>query len=313
MATNDSPLSVAASRALALVIEGAPDPDPPSNDPEATIFTDNFSTGDLSHTENGASWGSQRATSLVSDSGCVVFSAAGSVIDPPSCGFEVREWDSIEGGVSMRFRYGVDADFPMQTWSLNQPTTRVRDIWFAFWHKTPIDYEHVNNSGSSTNNKFFAIWMDGREFNSDGGPTVVFQTRERSGQVGSSFVCYIVSSNDSSGDFDSYTDFISVPDGGTDRDDRGRWQRIVLHMKANDAGAGTGRIQAWRRWENESTYAHLIESTRDVPLPATGYDGWDTVQIMGGDNSWIAEGTEVLMDVFQCSDEPLVPAGTEGL
>lgn len=284
--------------------------------PAATIFSDSFATGDLSHTENGASWGAQTATSLVSGDGCVIFSSGGSVVDPPSCGFESRQWEGLTNNNAMRFRYGLNEAFPMQEWSLNEPATRVRDIWIKLTFRVPKDYEHVNNSGSSTNNKFFALFMDGREAFSDGGATVVFQTRERSGNNGSSFVVYCWNSAGGNGDFASFTDFISVPtDGGVQRDDRTRWMDgVVLHIQANTAGPGTGLVEAYRRWQDEEGYSQLFSvPNRDIPLPSSGYDGWNTAQIVGGDNSWLAEGTEILMDGFYCSESPLVPAGTEGL
>lgn len=285
--------------------------------PSASIFSDDFNSGDLSHVENGAEWKAQRATSLVNSNGCVIFNTSGAAIDPPTCGFSYKEWEGWLNNISMRFRYGVDDAFPMQTWSLNQPAARVRDIWFRISMRVPISYEHVNNSGSSTNNKFFALWMDGRETNSDNGATVVFQTRETSitGSVGSALGFYVWNNANGNGDQASFSDFWSVPEveGSGVRDDRGRWQDIVLHMKANDAGSGTGKIQAWRRWQDEAEYSLLINKDLDVPIPNTGYDGWDTCQIMGGDNSWLAESTEILMDSFYASDASLVPAGTEGL
>lgn len=282
--------------------------------PVADLFGDDFSSGDLSKTVGSASWGSQRATSLVNGDGCVVFSSGGSVLDPPSCGFEDREWEAIEGANSLRFRFPGGAEFPMQTWSLGQPATRQRDVCMGLRIRVPTTYRHVNNSGSSTNNKFLALWMDGREGNSDGGATVVFQTRERSNNDGSSFVVYCWNSADGFGDFASFTDFISVPtSGGGQRDDRGRWMEIKPRIKANDAGAGTGAIQVWRRWQDEADFTLIMEASRDIPIPNSGYDGWDTLQIIGGDNSHLDEGIEWLLDKFEFASFPLVPAGTEGL
>lgn len=285
--------------------------------PAATLFSDDFATGDLSHVEGSAEWIAQRATSLVSGDGCVVFSSSGAVLDPPTCGFESRQWEGFTNNISMRFRYGIDSAFPMQEWTLGAPATRVRDIWFRFPYRVPQEYAHVNNSGSSVNNKFFALWMDGRETNSDQGATVVFQTYPVPGDqdLGSVLKMYIWYSSVGNGDQGGAADFFSVPAtaGNGVRDDRLRWMEIVFRMKANDAGTGTGKIQSWRRWQDESNYTLMHSVDTDVPIPNSGYDGWNRVQIMGGDNSWLADGTEVLMDGFYVSESPLVPAGTEGL
>lgn len=331
MATNDSPLSVAASRALVLPLGSGTGPVPDGSTiwgdyvtvatPTADLFRDDFSSGDLSKTVGSAGWGSQRATSLVNGDGCVVFSSGGSVVDPPSCGFDDREWEAIEGDNSLRFRFPGGSDFPMQTWSLGQPATRQRSICMGLRIRVPNTYRHVNNSGSSTNNKFLALWMDGRETNSDGGATVVFQTRERGSNDGSSFVVYCWNSADGFGDFASFTDFISVPtSGGGQRDDRGRWMDLKLQVAANaeddttgEETPGTGTVEVWRRWQDEAEFSQIMSATRDIPWPNSGYDGWDTLQIIGGDNSHLDEGIEWLLDKFEFASFPLVPAGTEGL
>lgn len=324
MATSDSPLNV--PNVTLAVARGAPGPSAGEtiwgpfveiDQPEAAIFSDDFSAGDLSHTENGAGWTGQTATSLVDSNGCVIFTSGGAVLDPPSCGFESRQWEGWLNNIALRFRYGVDAQFPMQEWSLNEPVTKNRDIWFRIPMRVPQGYRHVNNSGSSTNNKFFALIQDGRETNSDGGATVVFQTypSDSPGNVGSKLKVYVWNSSAGNGDKGEFLDFWSVPEveGNGQRDDRLRWMDIVLHCVSNTAGAGTGKIQAWRRWQDSGSYDLMMDITTDVPLPNSGYDAWNRVQIIGGDNSWIDEGTEILMDGFYVSDQPLVPAGTEGL
>lgn len=72
-------------------------------------------------------------------------------------------------------------------------------------------------------------------------------------------------------------------------DDRGRWMHSCLYAR----NGADGRIEQWRRWEDETTYERLYSVDRDLgTLP------WSAGYILGWANAPYSETTEFLVDDF---------------
>lgn len=260
----------------------------------APLFVDSFESGDMSATnEFGFDWGRNNKTSVVTVEAVVYNNGEKSVAIPSG-----RNWEPKHEKHSLRFRYGAGKNMTEQRFHLGSAHP---EIWYKYWIRVPINYSHA--SGSPSNNKFFATWMDG--YSKDGDGPTVYWNLLGNGESGSNIAVshstggYTIAG----GQMDS-TPFISVPD------DRGRWMEVVIHITASTSTT-EGLIEFWRRWESESTYTkiHEVEGA-NLPIPSGGPEGWNNGYIMGWANAPYSRDTEWLLDHFQVSTSPLLDIGS---
>lgn len=295
-ATGDSGKAVA----VQVTEEGGPAPLLPA----ANRFVDGLESANKSAEDPGGinvaplfSWAPSNGIpfTIVRDDGCLVTDNNGEPITP-LCGFEARQWENAPDGTNghhaARFRYPPNSgDFAEQRFELGADYP---EIWLRWWVRVPINYKHENIRGSSTNNKFFAIWQ---------GTYDNLQTRiweYHPDGTGGSRLAWHAGIADPHQD---HADFISWPS------DQGRWMQLVVHLKVSSApGAADGILQLYRRWENESVFTLLHNRTDAVINTDPGHTGFRRGFFMGASNSWWAEATEFLLDRFEVSTTSLVPA-----
>ncbi len=274
------------------------------------VVTDNFESADMSTTNDaGFSWSANNKTSIVTQhpiDGPVAVYNNGSIynIANPIMGDgTLRDWSAFAGDYSLRFRYPANQSWSEQRFDLG---SAYPEIWVRFWLRVPQNFEH--NTGN-TNNKLFAIWMDGYEFGGLG-PTIVWQYRN-DGSNGSTTMFYKLQNtgalnNDNgqrhSGELQTQP-FISFPD------DQGRWMQLAFHVKASSSAASSdGVVQMYRRWDGESNFT-LIHEDLNVELlhaPPAGPVGFRRGYLMGWANAAYENDTEWLLDDFTVSAEPLI-------
>lgn len=258
----------------------------------APLFQDSFESGDISATNSsGFEWYSTNRTGIVTSEAEVynngtVFNAA-----PPD-----SDWTAKEGDYSLRFNYPAGVPWSEQRFSLggNYP-----DLWFSFWLRVPQNFYHPTSL--PTNNKVFALWMDGYSYKGDG-PTVFWNIL--SNGSGGSEIAYSHSegSYQIAGPQSQEKQFIRVPD------DRGRWMKLVIHVKASSRpDQSDGVIELWRRWENENEFQKYHEDTSaKLPIPSGGPDGWSLGYLMGWANAEYESNTDWLLDEFTVSETSLL-------
>lgn len=263
---------------------------------EANLFVDSFESGDMSATnDDGFSWANNNRTSVVTMAPGPVAVWNNGPID--NAGAEGADWTAFDGDHSLRFRYAAGEFWSEQRFDMGQPQP---EIWIRYWLRVPTNFKHGHTS--PTNNKFFALWMDGYSQHGDG-PTIVWNFW-RDGETDNSRFTYSVGETGASsgGHHSEYPNFIRSPE------DQGRWMQVVLYAKmSTDAESMDGESRIYRRWEDEDAFTLIGETTgKDFSAPPDGPNGWHAGYIMGWSNPAYDEDTEWLLDQFELSTEPLI-------
>lgn len=259
------------------------------------LFYDSFESGDMSATNgDGFSWANNNRTSVVTAERVVWNNGPQDTAAPAG-----SDWTCHHGDHCLRFRYPALEAWSEQRFDMG---AAYPEVWIRYWIRVPTNFVHENPTGSSANNKWFALWMDGYSQHGDG-PTIVWNFWPQEG--GSSQFTFSLSQEDPStepGHHAGYEDFMVAPD------DRGRWMQVVLYAKRSSApGQADGEARIWRRWEGETTHTLLSETTgRGFPSPPNGPEGWAAGYVMGWSNSGYAEDTEFLLDEFTIATSSLV-------
>lgn len=259
------------------------------------LFYDSFESGDMSATNaDGFSWGGNNRTSVVNAEGAVWNNGPVDVPKPDG-----SDWSCFHGEHCLRFRYPALEAWSEQRFDMGNAYP---EVWIRYWIRVPHNFVHENPTGSTANNKWFALWMDGYSQHGDG-PTVVWNFWPQDG--GSSRFTFSLSQEDPStepGHHGGHDGFMVHPD------DQGRWMQVVLYAKrSSEPGVADGVARIWRRWEGEPTHTLLSESAgRGFSAPPTGPDGWAAGYVMGWSNSGYAEDTEFLLDEFTIATSSLV-------
>jgi hypothetical protein len=261
------------------------------------IFSDNFESGDFSHSENRFRWGAPNRTSIVRDDGCAVH------IDPPRCvEGNPGQWENGPGDLgrhSMRFRYPAGVAMAEQRFSIGGAYD---EIWIRYWLRVPVNF-NMNPQGpnsSNNNQKFFALWQDG--YSGGGtGATITWNFWRQSSNGGARFSFQNSRDNQSSGHFGHFENFM-LPE------DAGRWMQVVLYARNSSAsGEPDGEVGIWRRWEDEADFTEIsVVPGRGFSWPTSGPVDWQGGYIMGWANSTYAETTEFLLDDFVISTSNLL-------
>lgn len=258
------------------------------------LFYDSFESGDMSATnEDGFSWGRNNRTSLVTTE-AVVWNNG--IRDNPIS--EDKDWTPFHGEHSLRFRYPALEAQSEQRFSLGGAYP---ELWIRYWIRIPHNFIHENPTGSSANNKWFALWMDGYSQHGEG-PTIVWNFWPESDGSSRFSFSFSKETNGLRSHHGSYNHFIRFPE------DQGRWMQVVLYAKmSTDALSNDGETRIWRRWEGETEFTLISESVeRGFVAPENGPQGWSAGYIMGWSNSGYAEETEFLLDEFTLSTTSLL-------
>ena len=206
-----------------------------------------------------------------------------------------RNWTANDQQHSLRFHYKAGEEWTEQWFGLNKQLT---DIWIGYWLRVPTNFSY-GTSPTRSNNKFFALWMDG--YSSKGAGSTVWLGMEPHNTTGATLgFTFSTGNNRVAEGFRQHTPFISTAD-------RGRWMHIILHVKAESTeGANDGIIQTYRRWKNEEGYTKLHE-TLDAPLRIPdSVAGFNEGYILGWANRPYDVDTEWLLDNFTTSTTSLL-------
>lgn len=256
------------------------------------IMYEDFESGDLSGTSaSGFSWDRSVRMSVVRDDETILWESWNS--GETGAG---ANWTPFSGRNSLRFGYPAGANgWAEQRFTLGGAYP---ELWIGYWLRVPENWRH--GTGTNSNNKFFAIWMDRYE---EMGPTGVIQTRNSNG---SSIISPYVRdrTNDHQGE-DPGKLLIDI------NTDRGRWMQVVIHVKmASGEGVRDGLFELYRRWQGENQFEQIF-----------GYNDWDNYHV--GGNRGFAQGYilgwanadqpasyDWLLDEFIASEDNLIEAVT---
>jgi len=261
----------------------------------ANLFVDSFESADMAATNaDGFSWANNNRTSVVTmDPGPVAVWHNGPIANT---GPEGDDWTAYDGEHSLRFRYPAGEFWSEQRFDMGQPQS---ELWIRYWLRVPTNFRHGH--ASPTNNKFFALWMDGYSQHGEG-PTIVWNFW-RDGETDDSRFTYSLNQTGASGGSHhaDYPEFIRSPE------DQGRWMQVVLYAKmSTDAESMDGESRIYRRWQDETEFTPIGETTgKDFSAPPDGPRGWQGGYIMGWSNPAYDEDTVWLLDDFELSTEPL--------
>jgi hypothetical protein len=262
--------------------------------PVSYLFYDSFESGDMSATnEDGFRWAGNNRTSIVTAEAAVWNN--GPRDNPIS---EGQDWTPFHGEHSLRFRYAALEAQSEQRFSLGGAYP---EVWIRYWIRIPHNFIHENPTGSSANNKWFALWMDGYSQHGEG-PTIVWNFWPESDGSSEFTFSFSQEAGGLRSHHGSYNHFIRYPD------DQGRWMQVVLYAKmSTDGTSNDGETRIWRRWEGEEEFTLISESVeRGFVAPENGPQGWAEGYIMGWSNSGYAEDTEFLLDEFTVSTTSLL-------
>lgn len=176
-------------------------------------------------------------------------------------------------------------------------------VWIGYWFRVPSNFEHASGSGSPSNNKWLAAWMDGYSQHGEGS-TAVFNTWSSSDHEEGTARATISSNADPVGHHRGIDDLV-VPSR-----DRGRWMYTV-HRLAVGSGSGTadGTAHWWRQWadaDEPELVAAVTDYDFETPPGSDAPQGWNKGYVLGWTNPNYAEETEFLVDEFAVSTEPLL-------
>lgn len=242
----------------------------------AISFTDSFENNDYgAKSKNMLSWSKTNVASVIEAPGTNMVRDGSR-----SLRLQGTEW------VEQRFQ--LDEAYP--------------ELWFRFWVKVPVNYEHTHPNASS-NRKFFAIWMDGYSGKGEGA-TVVWEFW-KDGNKGSNIAIHWSQGNYSNaGGHQQHQPFISYPS------DQGKWMQVVLRVKAaSTRSTADGEIEMWRRWAGEDKFTQLHKVTKaKLPPPSSGPQGWNAGYLLGWANANYLPGTQWHFDDFTVSTGSLLQA-----
>jgi len=272
--------------------EGLPEP---KGAGKAIFFQDGFESGNMSATNpDGFKWANNNGTYVATAEKKVWYNGPA---DQPAK--EGEDWKPKSGKHSFLFVYKPGKDhWTEQRFRLGKAQ---RDLWIRYWLRVPTNFSH--GTRRPTNNKLFALWMDGYSQKGDG-PTIAWEFWN-DGKNGSKLaVHFSEGGHRSCGGHKQHKPFVSLAD-------RGRWMEMVLHVKAATSRTSKdGVIQTWRRWDGEKAFTKLHEILdANIAAPPGGPDGWERGYVMGWSNPNYDEETVWQVDDFTLSAESLLATG----
>lgn len=249
---------------------------------ESYIFYDDFSSGDLSKTEGGFSWGAATNLSVISG-----FSRAGNVGNCVRFNFDI----AAEAVSELRFSLG--SSYP--------------EIWFKYYlyypDGTETPFRGVKMEQFGNNNKFMRVWSEESGSETDPRMGVSYYADGLSGNVRAGLQSGVFNNGTVSQvpyDDANYIDLV------TDQT-RGKWVEIVHYYKASttDVGStpseGDGVIKLW-------VDGNVVEAVNLNARATDGIYGFTHGYLQGAqDSPWAGtEGRAIYMSDFYVSTEPLI-------
>lgn len=242
----------------------------------ANIFTDDMESGDFTHQDNNARWGSKANVTV-------------STQKPRTGSHSLRFFfegkaDEQDAFSELRFKLGGNYS----------------DIWIRYDLFVPTNYYH-RDQASSTNNKFIYLWS-GDYSAGFTGPGLSVQNWESN--VGeSNAIPKAKGAPASSGGF--LFDKHYTSDGGTifDAADHGKWLTIVIHAKYATASNNDGVFQLWKIRDGQ-TIEIFNKTNGNWYVP--GQPGFDEGYLLGWANSGFDQDVVFYMDNVEFSTTPLL-------
>lgn len=247
----------------------------------ATLYKDDFSSGDFSHAVNGYGWGDARGGAETGkDAKPVVINTFGH-----------------NDNTSIKFTFGGGAD-GTDSWSelryhLGESQKDVYIQWYAYY---PDGTEGLGpkwmqrNSSGPDNNKLLKLWAN--VYGAGHTVSTGVSTRSDGGGDARFFPVYGTSLTAGTGQW-------NLPSSSKTLDDskRGKWIKLQFHMKTATSSNNDGVIQMWLDDE-------LIIDNRDVDLyPSGGIDNFfKNGYIMGWANTGFDQTSYMYIDDFEISD-----------
>jgi hypothetical protein len=241
------------------------------------LFSDDFSSGDLSHTQNGISWASSTRTAVSSD-------------------------NSKGGPYSLKFTFDANSDAE-QRFALGTVRT---ELMLTFDLYIPTGTEAYGGAAyaipdvNPNNNKLLRLWRGDQSDGNDGYSQFWVKagaSTTRNGSGGAEIARLIQEYGKSGGgvgqfgngdpteaDAQSYDHFITTADRGT-------WLAIQIHVKAATAAGNNGVIETWKNGTQVASCSAL-----DIYPGSDAENGFDFGYLLGFANSGFASTTYLFID-----------------
>lgn len=241
----------------------------PSGGGSTALFTDAFSTGDLSHSENGISWGAAN-----------VGAGDGSVSVVAGAGFG--------GANALRFRFASGAQDRWVEQRLAFSPGFNDQFWMRYYFWVPSNYNHEGPADTFNDKFWLALWGGsyGTPFPST--PGIDFNLWGN-GDGSSSATVFFFNQAWGTGyhAWGATNDAITLAD-------RGQWMRLVFNRTLPSGPGDYGRVRVWKDAGATGSYTKIIDVTSnsatddDIPQGSdyvTGQSYLDQAYLMGWKNS----------------------------
>lgn len=256
----------------------------PESASAGVFFQDDFESGDLSHEENGARWGSDRQARVLTE-------------NPKT------------GNYSLRFFYpGTTPEKDsFAELRFHLAPNRYSELWIRYDLYVPANFYHRDAPGSD-NNKFLALWSGAHPRGFTGPALVPNYWPRPSGESHLILFAGGPQNPDGSGQMfrKNYWD-----EGGQifEVADRGKWLTIIVHAKyatpANDDGI-------FRLWKIRDGVTIPVLDKTDGAWYVPGQPGFDGGYLMGWANAGFAQDTSFFLDNIKFSTTSLLKAPGSG-
>lgn len=241
------------------------------------LFSDNFESGNLSHTENGISWAT---------AGSVAVSTQNANGGTHSAKFTMAAGST--SGAELRFDLGKTYTEWQCTFDLYIPNGAESYGGAAYTHGT----------SNPANNKFFRLWRGDKSDGNDGYSSVYWRigaSTERGSTSGGMSQSDLQAEYGQNGSVGPNGSNGTGPDAGSSANfialaDRGTWMSIDIYCKCATVANNNGVIRI------KKNGATLINSTNLQFYPDSGNNGADFGYLLGFANSGFAADTFLFVD-----------------
>ncbi len=220
------------------------------------VFQDSFESGDLSHSENGFSWGGN-------------WGAGGNTTVTGE-----HAW-SGSNSMSIAFapRPGLgDSSSALQ---LDFSSTSPNEMWIEYYIRVPENFRYENDPDGPDNNKWFQVWAGSRSGEDVAitgtmwpGDDSTFNNADVTWARGHDYVPHTSKGH------------INIQDNHLTSADRGNWHRMRWHVKTSDDGVPNGVVEVWK--DDELIYSNTSLYDLNAEDPANTH--WDHIRWFGWAN-----------------------------
>ena len=238
-----------------------------------TIFTDDFSSGNMSKTQNGFKWLGSTSAQVVSFSGSNALE------------FTYNASGAGQDGMSEQ-RFDLGAYYP--------------NVWIQYDMYVPSNY---NLREPSTNDKsYLYLWTD--NYSGVGGVGGGFQNWTNANGQGDYLTFY-----DWSGPSDKFHATDSTRNPKAFGGHKGKWVNIIIHMKAG-SGSSDGSAKLWvdgvLTYELNSNNSPPGYNISSFLYNANGNNAFRNGYLLGWSNNGFSQTTKIYIDNFKFSTSQLI-------